>query len=140
MSSASCRGLSERELPAPLSSAGLPRWRFSSRSRLGFLINLVFNTDIPWLETLGMPLVSEVRCCLARKSRAASNLPLASFSARRAESSEYPIAMSWTSACRARVSLSRPLDAEDAELTPLVVERVETVEAALDPSPLFSPP
>lgn len=35
------RGLSERELPAPLSKAGLPRWRFSSRSKLGFRINLL---------------------------------------------------------------------------------------------------
>lgn len=44
-----------------------------------------------------------------------------------------------TSDCLAKDSLSRPLDAEDAELTPLVVERVDIVEAALDPTPFSLP-
>lgn len=34
-------GESDRELPAPESSAGLPRCKHSSRSRLGFLMSLL---------------------------------------------------------------------------------------------------
>lgn len=47
--SLSCRGLSDRLLPAPLSivAAGLPRCALISRSRLGFLISLVPNGHTP---------------------------------------------------------------------------------------------
>lgn len=45
------RGLSDRELPAPLSNAGLPRCRFNSLSRLGFLISLVLSLPRPFRDS-----------------------------------------------------------------------------------------
>lgn len=67
------RGLSDRELPAPLSNAGLLRGNASSRSMLGFRISL------EKLLGLAPPPVPSSGCF--RKSRAMSSRPLANWSA-----------------------------------------------------------
>lgn len=58
------RGLSDRELPAPLSRAGLTRGRPNSRSMLGLRISFV--KDLLFVSL----------CCFMRKSRAPSKRPL----------------------------------------------------------------
>ena len=85
------RGLSDRELPAPLSNAGLPRCRLNSLSKLGFLINLLLSLPSPFRDS---------PCACFKNSIAASKRQPANLRVRNAISSEYPMADSCTNNCR----------------------------------------